>query len=38
VTDDGKVLPILTQIPFNKSLQYDIQEAVKQALEKVKQL
>ena len=37
-TDDGKVLPILTQIPFNKSLQYDVQEALKQALEKVKQL
>ncbi len=38
VTNDGKTVPILTQIPFNKSLQYDVEAAVKQALEKVKQL
>jgi hypothetical protein len=38
VTDDGRTVPILTQIPFNKALQYDVEAAVKQALEKVKQL
>lgn len=40
VTDSGKVVPVLTQMPLKleKEAQYDVEEGVRQALEKIKQL
>jgi len=36
-TDDGKIIPILTQMPFNpQKLEADPEEGKKQALEKIK--
>ncbi|AWR94820.1 hypothetical protein [Acidianus brierleyi] len=37
-TDDGKITPILTQMPFGKDLKPDEEEAKREALNKIKNL
>ena len=37
-TDDGKIIPILTQMPLNSKLQLDPEKGKEEALDKIKNL